>query len=408
MNLKGKKKGVLLLVLLLVLLVCGGIYTGYRLHPESFVGKNDIITRGEFAADLAKELKLDTGSAVKDPPTFSDIDGHWAEKYIEALVNAGIIDPADYPDGFKPDEPITRAEIIKMLVRVKGQDDEAKNTQGHSGYDDQSDIPDDDKGYAIVGKEDGIIGDTGDGKLHPNDPVTKGEADDMTGKADPKPVTPTPSSPASDTPTPSNPEQPTPTPSEPEKPTPAPTPTPTPGGSDSGDSGGSYYYPDAQVRFELPETAHTDTEIKVMFRTDEMESYLSEQKGLSVKWTPGTYDSLASGTIDTEGNPQVLKKCRIHQLKPNADVMTQEHLVDALYTEMAEFSFLTKYIFGTGIEEIDVNAWNDVEVQYSSGVTKKLDERFDSPEHAVNVVRRMLHDMEQQTTDSPDQGVRLC
>jgi pilus assembly protein CpaF len=71
--------------------------------------------------------------------------------------------------------------------------------------------------------------------------------------------------------------------------------------------------------------------------------------------------------------------------------MTQEQLVDALYTEMAEFSFLTKYIFGAGIEEIDVNAWNDIEVQYSSGITKKLDERFDSPEHAINVVRRMLH-----------------
>jgi len=71
--------------------------------------------------------------------------------------------------------------------------------------------------------------------------------------------------------------------------------------------------------------------------------------------------------------------------------MTQAQLVDALYTEMAEFSFLTKYIFGTGIEEIDVNAWNDVEVQYSNGITKKLDERFDSPAHAINVVRRMLH-----------------
>ena len=71
--------------------------------------------------------------------------------------------------------------------------------------------------------------------------------------------------------------------------------------------------------------------------------------------------------------------------------MTQTQLVDALYTEMAEFSFLTKYIFGAGIEEIDINAWNDVEVQYSSGVTRKLDEHFDSPEHAVNVVRRMLH-----------------
>ena len=71
--------------------------------------------------------------------------------------------------------------------------------------------------------------------------------------------------------------------------------------------------------------------------------------------------------------------------------MSDLQLVDSIYTEMAEFSFLTKYIFGTGIEEIDVNAWNDIEIQYSNGATVKLDEHFDSPEHAVNVIRRMLH-----------------
>ncbi|WP_283608479.1 type II/IV secretion system ATPase subunit [Faecalispora anaeroviscerum] len=71
--------------------------------------------------------------------------------------------------------------------------------------------------------------------------------------------------------------------------------------------------------------------------------------------------------------------------------MTNEQLIDALYSEMAEFSFLTKYIFGTGIEEIDVNAWNDIEIQYSNGSTVKLDEHFDSPEHAISVIRRMLH-----------------
>jgi len=71
--------------------------------------------------------------------------------------------------------------------------------------------------------------------------------------------------------------------------------------------------------------------------------------------------------------------------------MTDQQLVDALYTEMAEFSFLTKYIFGSGIEEIDINAWNDIEVQYNNGNTVKLDEHFDSPEHAINVIRRMLH-----------------
>lgn len=66
-------------------------------------------------------------------------------------------------------------------------------------------------------------------------------------------------------------------------------------------------------------------------------------------------------------------------------------LVNALYTEMAEYGFLTKYIFGKGIEEIDINSWQDIEVQYSDGRNEKLKEHFDSPEHAINVIRRMLH-----------------
>ncbi len=71
--------------------------------------------------------------------------------------------------------------------------------------------------------------------------------------------------------------------------------------------------------------------------------------------------------------------------------MSGEKLVDALYTEMAEYGFLTKYIFGSGIEEIDINSWRDIEVQYSDGRTVKLDERFDGPDHALSVIRRMLH-----------------
>ena len=180
MKQKGKRIGILALVLLLLLLlVCGGIYTAYRLHPEAFIRQDEIITRGEFAAILVRDIPLDTANAEKDPPSFPDIDGNWSEKNIEALIDAGIIDLADYPDGFHPDDPITRAEIIKMLVRISGMDDEAKNTQGHTGYQDQDVINEEDKGYLIVGREDGIIGDTDDNKIHPNDPVTKGEADDL-------------------------------------------------------------------------------------------------------------------------------------------------------------------------------------------------------------------------------------
>ena len=74
-----------------------------------------------------------------------------------------------------------------------------------------------------------------------------------------------------------------------------------------------------------------------------------------------------------------------------ADGMTEDELINRLYVEMAEFSFLTKYIFGTGIEEIDINAWNDVEIYRAGGRKEKLQERFESPQHAINVVRRMLH-----------------
>ena len=71
--------------------------------------------------------------------------------------------------------------------------------------------------------------------------------------------------------------------------------------------------------------------------------------------------------------------------------LSQADLVDKLYSEMAEFSFLTKYIFGAGIEEININSWDDIEVQFSDGNNVKLEEKFESPEHAINIVRRMLH-----------------
>ena len=85
-----------------------------------------------------------------------------------------------------------------------------------------------------------------------------------------------------------------------------------------------------------------------------------------------------------------IKKFLLDQ-KISVEGFSQDDLIDKLYSEMAEFSFLTKYIFGTGIEEININSWDDIVVQYSDGRSVKLDERFDSPEHAINIVRRMLH-----------------
>lgn len=114
----------------------------------------------------------------------------------------------------------------------------------------------------------------------------------------------------------------------------------------------------------------------------EVQAYLSKE-----------YSSLVTEDSTDEVKAQIRrfagKYIQDHRIA--VEGMTTDQLIDGIYSEMAEFGFLTKYIYGTGIEEIDVNAWDDVEVQYSGGVTEKLAEHFDSPEHAINVVRRMLH-----------------
>jgi S-layer homology domain len=47
----------------------------------------------------------------------SDVAGNWAEPFIRALVEKGII--AGYPDGtFKPDQPVTRAEFAALLNKA--------------------------------------------------------------------------------------------------------------------------------------------------------------------------------------------------------------------------------------------------------------------------------------------------
>ena len=71
------------------------------------------ITRAQFAAICAR---FDTGKS-SGTQTFSDIKGHWAEKYIERAAELGWI--KGFEDGtFRPDTYITRAQAMTMINRV--------------------------------------------------------------------------------------------------------------------------------------------------------------------------------------------------------------------------------------------------------------------------------------------------
>lgn len=76
------------------------------------------------------------------------------------------------------------------------------------------------------------------------------------------------------------------------------------------------------------------------------------------------------------------------------DGFSMQELTDRLYQEMAEFGFLTPYLFSKEVEEININSWEDIKVKLSSGEEVQTDEIFNSPTHALDVIRRLL-----QTSD---------
>lgn len=75
----------------------------------------------------------------------------------------------------------------------------------------------------------------------------------------------------------------------------------------------------------------------------------------------------------------------------SVDGMTTTEITNKLYSEMAEYSILTKYLGKDEIEEINVNGWDDVAITYTDGHIEKAVEHFYSPQHAIDIVKRLLH-----------------
>jgi len=71
--------------------------------------------------------------------------------------------------------------------------------------------------------------------------------------------------------------------------------------------------------------------------------------------------------------------------------MTMAELIDNLYCEMAEYSILTPYLGSTALEEININSWDDIALTLLDGSIIKSKKHFHSPQHAVDIIKRLLH-----------------
>ena len=106
-------------------LVSEEIITGY---PDGTFKPSNNVTRAEFATIAYKYLERENKLVEGQINKLSDIESHWAKENIEGIAKLGYI--TGYPDGtFKPNSPITRAEVSKIVSLIDGFKEPEKPTE---------------------------------------------------------------------------------------------------------------------------------------------------------------------------------------------------------------------------------------------------------------------------------------
>ncbi len=144
-----------------------------KLYSEGIIlGKNFFefqpersLTRGEAAVILGRIFDLEP----ETDKIFRDVKGHFAEKYINAIVNKGYMQ--GYPDGtFRPDKALSRMETAALLSRIVELD-------YHGGENEYTDVEKNLWSFKEITAltEAGIMKGYADGTFRPHNSITRGE-----------------------------------------------------------------------------------------------------------------------------------------------------------------------------------------------------------------------------------------
>ena len=93
------------------------------------------------------------------------------------------------------------------------------------------------------------------------------------------------------------------------------------------------------------------------------------------------------------GSAELLRAYVDQYLRQNGSVIagvTRAELVSRICGEMAGYSILTDYLSSDDLEEININGWDDIALTLRDGRIIKAPERFFSPGHAEDIVKRLL------------------
>lgn len=98
-------------------------------------------------------------------------------------------------------------------------------------------------------------------------------------------------------------------------------------------------------------------------------------------------------SVDDQFQVKRFVKKYLEEQRYSVEGMSLDELTGRLYQELAEYSFLTPYLNFTikGVEGIEIDAWDAVRIKYTGGKCERSKEHFFSPQHANNIMKRLLH-----------------
>lgn len=147
-----------------------GVVNGYG---NGLFGPNDKITRAQIMKIALKAFGQDTvDSTGTAPSSFKDVTASdWFNSYVETGAAIGII--SGYKDGsFKPENPVTRAEALKIILEAAGFTDLTALTPNFTDVDTVTDWF---AKYTSFAKTAELSTGYSDGSFRGNQPITRAE-----------------------------------------------------------------------------------------------------------------------------------------------------------------------------------------------------------------------------------------
>jgi pilus assembly protein CpaF len=129
--------------------------------------------------------------------------------------------------------------------------------------------------------------------------------------------------------------------------------------------------------------------VEALIASDEREVFYSFVAEVNEK----LLNSFQEITGNREDKKEYLKNIirnEIQKKRPKIKSLKGDDLVNRIYAESVDYSFLTYYLESDEVEEISINGYDDVKISYANGIKAPAGEMFRNAAHCSDIIRRLL------------------